>query len=249
MRLTKGVIVAVMIVALAAAVCLFLPKGKSAPGLSTSEALPAISVQLSETQLKSVKLEPALEREFALQREAVGSIDFNEDKSVPVFSPYQGKIIEAFAQIGDDVEKYQTLYTIESPDLIQAEATLISAAGTYALTTRALARARELYKTQGVAQKDLDQAVSDQQAADAALKAAKSAVHVFGKTDAEIGRILSGKKVDAVLIVQSPIAGRVTARNAAPGLLVQPGNPPAPYSVADVSTIWMNANVAESESP
>jgi cobalt-zinc-cadmium efflux system membrane fusion protein len=30
---------------------------------------------------------------------------------------------------------------------------------------------------------------------------------------------------------------------------VQPGNPPAPYSVADITTMWMLANVAEADSP
>jgi cobalt-zinc-cadmium efflux system membrane fusion protein len=49
--------------------------------------------------------------------------------------------------------------------------------------------------------------------------------------------------------VPSPISGRITARNAAPGLFVQPGNAPAPYTVADISTMWMLANVAESDSP
>ena len=41
----------------------------------------------------------------------------------------------------------------------------------------------------------------------------------------------------------------VTARNAAPGLFVQPGNPPAPYTVTDISTMWMIANVAETDVP
>ncbi|MFZ3367367.1 MAG: efflux RND transporter periplasmic adaptor subunit, partial [Candidatus Sulfotelmatobacter sp.] len=39
----------------------------------------------------------------------------------------------------------------------------------------------------------------------------------------------------------------VTAFNAPAGLLVQPGNPPAPYSVANVSVKWMLANVPESD--
>jgi cobalt-zinc-cadmium efflux system membrane fusion protein len=47
--------------------------------------------------------------------------------------------------------------------------------------------------------------------------------------------------------VPSPISGRITARSAAPGLFVQPGSAPAPYSVADISTMWMLANVAESD--
>ena len=51
------------------------------------------------------------------------------------------------------------------------------------------------------------------------------------------------------MVVPSPITGRITARNAAPGLLVQPGAAPAPYSVADISTMWMLAQVIESDSP
>src|SRR6202022_2793475 len=46
-----------------------------------------------------------------------------------------------------------------------------------------------------------------------------------------------------------PNPGRAPARNAAPGMLEQPGNAPAPYSVADLSTMWMLANVPESDSP
>jgi cobalt-zinc-cadmium efflux system membrane fusion protein len=49
--------------------------------------------------------------------------------------------------------------------------------------------------------------------------------------------------------VRSPVSGRVTARNAAPGVFVQPGNTPAPYSVADISRIWLNASVTESDMP
>ncbi len=50
-------------------------------------------------------------------------------------------------------------------------------------------------------------------------------------------------------MVRSPIAGRVTARNAQPGLFVQPGSGSAPYAVADLSTKWMLANVPESDIP
>jgi len=45
------------------------------------------------------------------------------------------------------------------------------------------------------------------------------------------------------------MTGRITARTAAPGDFVQPGNLPAPYSVADISRIWLNASVTESDMP
>jgi cobalt-zinc-cadmium efflux system membrane fusion protein len=207
------------------------------------------NVELAQSQTESIDVTTVSERSFPLQRDAVGSIDFNEDLSTQVFTPYQGRIVKLFAKLGDNVTRGQILFTIESPDLIQADSTLIAAAGVLDLTSRALERARELYKVQGIAEKDLQQAVSDQQTAEGALRAARNAVEVFGKTPQEIDRMIKTRTIDPYLVVPSPISGRITARNAAPGLFVQPGNPPAPYSVADITRVWMNASVTESDMP
>jgi cobalt-zinc-cadmium efflux system membrane fusion protein len=51
-----------------------------------------------------------------------------------------------------------------------------------------------------------------------------------------------------VLVVPSPVSGRITAKFAQPGLLVQPGSVPAPYTVSDLTTKWMVANVTETDS-
>jgi cobalt-zinc-cadmium efflux system membrane fusion protein len=141
------------------------------------------------------------------------------------------------------------LLTIESPDLIQAESNLIAAAGMLDLTSHALERAKQLYEVSGIAEKDLQQAVSDQQTAEGALKAARDGVEVFGKSASEIDHITKTRTIDPYLVVPSPITGRITARTAAPGDFVQPGIPPAPYAVADISRIWMNASVMESDMP
>ncbi len=206
-----------------------------------------VTITLTDTQLKSVTVEPAPQQQFPQEKTAFGSIDFNEDMSVQVFTPYQGRILEAYRVLGDKVTKGEILFTIESPDLIQAESTLIAAAGVLDLTTRALDRAKDLYEKQALAQKDLEQAESDQQTAEGALRAARDAVHIFGKTDAEIDRMIKLRQVDKSLVVPSPIAGVVTARNAQPGLFVQPASPPAPYVVSDLSDVWMLANVDESD--
>ncbi len=126
---------------------------------------------------------------------------------------------------------------------------MIAAAGVLDLTTRNLARLRDLYTTRAVSQHDLEQGQSDQQTAEGNLRAARDAVRLFGKTDADIDHIISERSADPTLVGPSPIDGRITARNAAPGLFVQPGNPPPPYIVADINTMWMLANVAENDSP
>ena len=207
------------------------------------------SVELPERVALSLRVEAAQERDFPIEKEAVGSIDFNEDMTLQVFAPYQGRIIDLLAKIGDEVKKGQPLYTIDSPDLVQAASTLITTAGVLELTTRTLTRLRDLAKTNAVPQKDLEQAISDQQAAEGAYKAARDAVRIFGKTEEKMDRMVVERHVDPVLVVPAPIGGRITARNAAPGLFVQPGGAPAPYALADISTMWMLANVHENESP
>ena len=207
---------------------------------SPSEA----TLDLSPSQLNSIKIEPVGSYQFPVEKEAVGNIDFADDLSVQVFPAYQGTIIKSFVELGVSVRKDQPLYTIKSPDLIQAESNLIGAAATLDLTNKELARVQGLG---GIAEREKEQAISDQQTAEGALKAARDAVLVFGKTDAEIDQMIASRRTDAALVVRSPISGKITSFNGPPGLLVQPGNLPAPYSVADVTIKWMLANVSESE--
>jgi membrane fusion protein, heavy metal efflux system len=224
-------------------------QGSDAAAVRTATPSGVPSVELNDKQMASVKVEPVGEYVFPVEKSAVGSIDFNEEMTVQVFTPYQGKILQTFAKVGDEVKKGQTLFTIDSPDLLAADSNLIAAAGVLDLLDRNLIRLRKLYETRAVSQHDLDQGISDQQTAEGALRAGRDAVRIFGKTEAEIDMIVKDRKADPTLVVPSPINGRITARNAAPGLFVQPGNAPAPYSVADISTMWMLANVAESDVP
>jgi cobalt-zinc-cadmium efflux system membrane fusion protein len=107
-----------------------------------------------------------------------------------------------------------------------------------------------LLKAGGSAQKDVDQSTSDQQTAEGNLQGCKGCGSHFrqdrrryrpGPRDAQGRFHAAGRRA------RSP--GRIVARSAAPGFLTQPGNAPAPYSVADLSTMWMLANVIETDAP
>jgi membrane fusion protein, heavy metal efflux system len=221
---------------------------RSRPGGSAGAENEQI-VELSDKQTGTLKIGPVASREFALLKTAVGTIDFNENLLVQVFSQYQGKILKAFYNIGEEVQSGDVLFTIDSPDLLAAESALLAAGGVLELQKRTLARALNLLKAGGSAQKDVDQATSDQQTAEGNFKAAKDAVRIFGKSDVEVEQILVDRKLDSTLVVPSPISGRIVSRNAAPGFLTQPGVAPAPFTVADLSTMWMLANVIETDAP
>ncbi len=63
------------------------------------------SVVLADTQLASINVEPVGEHAFPQEMQTVGNIDFNQDLLTQVFTQYQGRIIKAFAKVGDIVKK------------------------------------------------------------------------------------------------------------------------------------------------
>jgi cobalt-zinc-cadmium efflux system membrane fusion protein len=252
-RIVKFLVIAALLAAGAYGVKSYLD-GKAAKQAGQApaakgDASSEVVLDLNETEVASVKITPVGAKAFTPEVTAVGNIDFNQNLLVQVFTPYQGRIISASPNVGDKVTKEQVLFTIDSPDLLSAESTLIAAAGVLRLQEATLKRAQKMKAFGGASQQAVDQSTSDQQTAEGALKSGRDAVRIFGKSDAEIDKIIAERRADPVLVIKSPIDGYVTTRTASPGLLVQPGSPPPVYTVADTSTVWMLANVAETDAP
>ncbi len=204
-------------------------------------------VQLTAEQVLELNVGSVGSQNFELKREAIGSIDFNQDMALQVFSPYQGRIGSLLVRAGDDVAAGQVLYTVQIPDLPAAAAMLISTAGTLKVTSQTLRRAQALVESQSIPLKELQQNTADQQAAEAAYQAARKTLSLFGLVNKEIEEIEAKHKIDTEMPIRSPFAGRVTARAGAVGQLVQPGSGSAPLTVANLQTLWMVASVPESE--
>src|SRR5262252_10603584 len=98
------------------------------------------------------------------------------------------------------------------------------------------------------AQTDLRNAESDVRAADAALPAAREKLRAFGKSATEIARIEQGRTVQ-VVTVTAPLAGTITARKVGPGQFIRQDNTDPLFVIADLTQMWMLANVYEADIP
>jgi cobalt-zinc-cadmium efflux system membrane fusion protein len=236
---------------LLAALLLVLAARHELPATAHASPRPAIAdtqtVAVNPQQARQVHVAEVTQREFYPSVDAVGYVDYDQDHLAQVGSPYAGRVREVFARAGDKVERGQALFSLDSPDLAQAEASLVSAAAARAQTGAALERAKGMAQVQANAPRDLEQAIADQQTAEGNYQAARRALHIFGKNDADIDRIAATRRVDGELRIDSPIAGGVTARNVAPGDLVQPGNAPSPFSVSEQDSLWLVANVVDTD--
>ena len=204
-------------------------------------------VRIAPDQLAAFNVGSPGTREFDNVRHTLGSIDFNQDKTTRVYSPYQGRVSKVLVKAGDDVKAGQTLYTVAVPDMSQAASALISAAAALRNADATLKRAQVLSQDSSIPQKEYQQAQADQQTAKAAYDAARQNLHLFDMSDADIKKLESDHRIGVDFSVKSPINGRITARAAQPGQLVQPGTDPAPMVVSDMRSLWMVANAPESD--
>ncbi|MDE3067857.1 MAG: efflux RND transporter periplasmic adaptor subunit [Verrucomicrobiota bacterium] len=92
----------------------------------------------------------------------------------------------------------------EDPAIVPAESTLLGAAATFTAASKQLARARELYQSKGVSQSELEQDIANEQTAEAALKAAQSALRALGKTDAQIDQMIAAGKIEPPPAARGP---------------------------------------------
>ncbi|MDF3981657.1 efflux RND transporter periplasmic adaptor subunit [Luteibacter sp. PPL554] len=205
------------------------------------------SVVIDAEQARQVKVGAVATREFTAGVDAVGRIDFDGDHLAEVNSPYAGRVSEVFAKAGNLVRHGQALFTVASPDLAQAEATLVANAAQRAQADATLKRAQAMAQVQANAPRDLEQAVADQQAAEGNYQAARQALRIFGKSDPEMDRIVATRRVDGELRIDSPVDGRVVSRNVSVGDVVQPGDAPARFEIRGTDAAWFIADVPEDD--
>jgi cobalt-zinc-cadmium efflux system membrane fusion protein len=92
--------------------------------------------------------------------------------------------------------EYGNVTFAEDPAVMQAASTLLGAAATLQLDRKELQRARLLFDTQGVSAREVEQARSDEQTADAALTAARYTLRALGKSDAQIDRMVASGRIN-----------------------------------------------------
>jgi membrane fusion protein, heavy metal efflux system len=255
--LGAGLMLALVLVAL-------LPSGKSPPA-PPSAAAPD-SFRPTEEQWKGLKVATVETHTFRPEQVTEGNIALDDDLNTPVFSPFSGRVSKLIAKLGDHVERGAPLFAVDATEFVQAANTLITAVAAAKTAHSQLTqaeinekRAHDLYLAKGGALKDWQQSQTDLAAAqntvrssDIALATARNELRILGKSDDEIAALEAQptQKLDPLAIVTAPITGTITQRQVGLGQYIQSvssgANTPV-YTIGDLSTVWLMANVREAD--
>lgn len=226
--------------------------GAERPAVQSVSKPPAGLFKPTQEQWAGLKVAEVKTLAFRSTLTTDGNIAFNDDAVTPVFSPYSGRVSRLLAKQGDVVKKGAPLMAIEASEFVQGRSELVSAKASLDAAQASEKRQHDLYDAGAGAQKDWRQSQSDLVAARAALAAARGRLRILGKSEAEIDALEQAPAGITEALVTAPIAGTVTQRQVGIGqyLTSAAGGASTPvFTIADLSTVWLIANVRESDAP
>jgi len=189
----------------------------------------AVVIPAVTRQLIGVRSAPVTYAPLAQEVRAVGTVEYDERKLTKVNLRVSGWIEQVFVNaIGQSVRAGQPLLTLYSPDLLATQ-------DEYLLAVKAQA------------QLEGSPVAEARQQAAALVSSARERLRLWNLTDEQIAVIERRGKAERVLAVYAPSSGIVLKRQALPGNYVEPGT--TLYELADLSTVWINGDIYESEIP
>jgi membrane fusion protein, heavy metal efflux system len=177
-----------------------------------------------------------------LQLRLTGRLVWDENRTVRLYPPFAGRVLQITVKMGEHVSKGQTLARLASPDFGQAQADARRAQSDFAFAEKNLNRLRELNAAGVSSRKDLAAAEADYARADAELARAMGKVKLYGA---------SNDFVDQTFSLASPIDGVIVERNINPGQELrtdlQLANTPAMFVITDPTRLWVQLDAAENQ--
>jgi len=177
-----------------------------------------------------------------LQLRLTGRLVWDENRTVRLYPPFAGRVLQILVKTGEHVSRGQALAKLASPDFGQAQADARRAQSDFALAEKNLNRLRELHAAGVSSRKDLATAEADYARADAELVRATGKIKLYSaNTDS----------VDQNFSLASPIDGVIVERNINPGQELrqdlQLANSPAMFVITDPTRLWVQLDAAESQ--
>jgi len=201
-------------------------------------------VRLSAELAKRGQLatEQVAKRAVAPTLKLVGSVNFDADAVADIGGRIDGRITRMLVSIGDKVEEHQPLVEIESNQLGEAMAALLSARANLIAAENHAQREADLGAKQLSSAPTVERAKAEAKALHAEVHGAEQRLLAMGLTPADLAALDHGNGPRRITL-RAPIAGEVVERYALLGQVVDPTQPI--LRIADLSRLWVELDVFE----
>ena len=167
-----------------------------------------------------------------------GVVSPDVSRQVPVPSLASGRVVEIDARLGDEVKKGQLLFKVRSTDIAGAFSDYRKAVKNEQLAKIQLDRAKLLFDNGAIPKSALEVAQNAEDNAKVDLETATEHLRLLGADpDHPTG----------IVEVYAPVSGVITDQQITNSSGVQALTPPNPFTISDVSHVWIVCDVYEND--
>ena len=213
--------------------------------ITAAEAPPAANVvQAVDLTLFNVDhpeqfpLVAATEHPTTSELVVTGTVTPDVSRSVPVVSLASGRVMEVKTRLGDTVQKGQLLMTVRSDDVSGGYSTYRMAIADEVLARTQYERSKDLYTHGAIALNDLQVAQDTEDKAKIAVETSGEHLRLLGNDP---------DKQSSMVEVFATTSGVITDQQVTVGSLVQAYNTPYPFTISDLSKVWIVCDAYEND--
>jgi membrane fusion protein, copper/silver efflux system len=185
------------------------------------------TVNPKRQQIIGVKTEPIKERQMTKVIRTVGTVELDETKVEHIHTKISGWIDKVYVDYTfKHVNKGDPLFSIYSPELVSTQEEYL-----LALKSKNMLSNSEF--------PDISKG------ANSLADATRRRLKLWDISENQIRELEMTGKVKKSLVINSPISGHVTFKNAFENMYLEPNT--LVYTIADHTTVWINADIYENE--
>ena len=185
-------------------------------------------------------LATAFERDATSELNVTGVVSADVSRTIPVISLAAGRVVEIHARLGDVVHKGQLLLKVQSADISGAYSDYQQAVADETLAKAQYERSQILYDKGAVAQKDLEVAKDTDEKAKVTVATTRERLRILGADP---------QHPSAIVEIHAPVSGVITDQQVTNAAGVQGLASPNPFTISDLSTVWILCDVYENDLP
>ncbi|MEO6682603.1 MAG: efflux RND transporter periplasmic adaptor subunit [Ginsengibacter sp.] len=189
---------------------------------------------LSDSLIAALQTKPVTLSKMVDEIKLNGHVTTNENLEAHVYALVSGKITNVYVENGDQVKKGQVLATIRSIETVDISNQVAQSENLVEIAGKNVQWQKELFKEKMATMQEVTQAEMDYKMAVSELSRSK-----------QLAGITGGSK--GVHTLKAPISGHIIHKAITTASEVRSDNNDILFTVADLSQVWIMANVFESD--
>jgi cobalt-zinc-cadmium efflux system membrane fusion protein len=214
-------------------------------GAPTSEATLTIAPEAAARA--GIKVEQVREQAAAESsgESTTGVVQSNAYRETPVVSLVGGVVRQVNAELGQNVQRGQSLAVVFSDELATAQSRYLAAVADLDEHHKHHRRTAQLVEIGAASREEFEQATTKLRSAESELASLRQRLLLLGLSPQRVNSLRSPSQVSSDVSLQAPVSGTIINRSANPGEVIEANK--EILRVADLSSVWVIGQVYEKD--